>query len=34
MDGQKLSLSLINNTLVPVGRTFSAAVRARFAQTS
>ncbi|RIX27471.1 LytTR family transcriptional regulator [Sphingomonas edaphi] len=33
MDGQKLSLSLINNTLVPVGRTFTAAVRARFAQT-
>lgn len=31
-EGQKLSLSLINDTLVPVGRTFSAAARARFAQ--
>ncbi len=31
MEGQKLSLSLINNALVPVGRTFSAAVKARFA---
>lgn len=30
-DGQKLSLSLIDERLVPVGRTFSAAVRARFA---
>ena len=30
-EGQKLSLCLINNVLVPVGRTFSAAVRARFA---
>jgi hypothetical protein len=30
-DGQKLSLCLINETLVPVGRTFSAAARARFA---
>jgi DNA-binding LytR/AlgR family response regulator len=30
-DGQRLSLCLITNTLVPVGRTFSAAARARFA---
>jgi DNA-binding LytR/AlgR family response regulator len=30
-DGQKLSLCLTNETLVPVGRTFSAAARARFA---
>lgn len=30
-DGQKLSLCLNNNTLVPVGRTFSAAIKARFA---
>jgi DNA-binding LytR/AlgR family response regulator len=30
-EGQKLSLCLINKTLVPVGRTFSAAARARFA---
>ena len=30
-EGQKLSLCLVNQTLVPVGRTFSAAVRARFA---
>jgi DNA-binding LytR/AlgR family response regulator len=30
-EGQKLFLCLIDNTLVPVGRTFSAAVRARFA---
>jgi DNA-binding LytR/AlgR family response regulator len=30
-EGQKLSLCLINNTLVPVGRTFSAAARATFA---
>ena len=30
-DGQKLSLCLIDNMLVPVGRTFSAATRARFA---
>jgi DNA-binding LytR/AlgR family response regulator len=30
-EGQKLSLCLIDKTLVPVGRTFSAAVRARFA---
>ena len=30
-EGQKLSLCLIDETLVPVGRTFSAAVRARFA---
>jgi DNA-binding LytR/AlgR family response regulator len=29
--GQKLSLRLIDETLVPVGRTFSAAARARFA---
>ncbi|HLL58657.1 MAG TPA: LytTR family DNA-binding domain-containing protein [Allosphingosinicella sp.] len=29
-EGQKLSLCLIDNTLVPVGRTFSAAVKARF----
>lgn len=31
-EGQKLSLCLIDNTLVPVGRTFSATARARFAQ--
>ena len=31
-EGQKLSLCLIDKTLVPVGRTFSAAARARFAQ--
>ena len=30
-DGQKLSLRLINDSLVPVGRTFAAAVRAKFA---
>jgi hypothetical protein len=30
-EGQKLSLRLIDETLVPVGRTFSAAARARFA---
>lgn len=30
-EGQKISLRLINNALVPVGRTFSASVRARFA---
>ena len=30
-EGQKLFLCLIDKTLVPVGRTFSAAVRARFA---
>jgi DNA-binding LytR/AlgR family response regulator len=30
-EGQKLSLRLIDNSLVPVGRTFSAAARARFA---
>ena len=30
-EGQKLSLCLINETLVPVGRTFSTAARARFA---
>jgi DNA-binding LytR/AlgR family response regulator len=30
-EGQKLSLCLVNETLVPVGRTFSAAARARFA---
>jgi hypothetical protein len=29
-EGQRLSLCLIDNTLVPVGRTFSAAARARF----
>jgi DNA-binding LytR/AlgR family response regulator len=29
-EGQKLSLRLIDNNLVPVGRTFSAAARARF----
>jgi len=32
MEGQKLSLCLIDNSLVPVGRTFSAAARARFAR--
>lgn len=31
-EGQKLFLCLIDKTLVPVGRTFSAAARARFAQ--
>lgn len=31
MDGQKLSLCLTDDSLVPVGRTFSAAVRSRFA---
>jgi DNA-binding LytR/AlgR family response regulator len=30
-DGQKLSLRLIDETLVPVGRTFSAEAKARFA---
>ncbi len=30
-EGQKLSLCLIDKSLVPVGRTFSAAARARFA---
>jgi DNA-binding LytR/AlgR family response regulator len=30
-EGQKLSLRLIDNSLVPVGRTFSAEARARFA---
>lgn len=30
-EGQKLSLRLVDETLVPVGRTFSAAARARFA---
>ena len=30
-EGQKLSLCLIDNNLVPVGRTFSAAAKARFA---
>lgn len=30
-EGQKLSLCLIDNSLVPVGRTFAAAVKARFA---
>jgi DNA-binding LytR/AlgR family response regulator len=29
-EGQKLSLCLIDETLVPVGRTFSAAAKARF----
>lgn len=29
-DGQKLSLRLIDNTLVPVGRTYSAAAKSRF----
>jgi hypothetical protein len=32
-EGQKLFLCLINKTLVPVGRTFSAATRARFSRT-
>ena len=32
-EGQKLSLRLVDNRLVPVGRTFSAAARARFAHT-
>ena len=31
-EGQKLYLRLIDGTLVPVGRTFAAAVRARFGQ--
>jgi DNA-binding LytR/AlgR family response regulator len=31
-EGQKLSLCLIDNTSVPVGRTFAAAARARFAR--
>ena len=31
MEGQKHSLCLINNAVVPVGRTFSAAIKARFA---
>ena len=31
-EGQKLSLCLIDDTLVPVGRTFSAAAKARFAK--
>ena len=30
-DGQKLSLCLTDKSLVPVGRTFSAAAKARFA---
>jgi DNA-binding LytR/AlgR family response regulator len=30
-EGQKLSLCLINSSVVPVGRTFSAAAKARFA---
>ena len=30
-EGQKLSICLIDNRLVPVGRTFSSAARARFA---
>jgi DNA-binding LytR/AlgR family response regulator len=30
-EGQKLSLCLVDDTLVPVGRTFAAATRARFA---
>ena len=30
-EGQKLSLRLVDNRLVPVGRTFSATARARFA---
>ena len=30
-EGQTISLCLVNETLVPVGRTFSAAARARFA---
>lgn len=29
-EGQKVSLRLVDDTLVPVGRTFSAAARARF----
>ena len=33
-EGQKFSLRLIDQSLVPVGRTFSAATRARFAQAS
>ena len=31
-EGQKLHLRLVDKSLVPVGRTFSAAARARFAQ--
>jgi DNA-binding LytR/AlgR family response regulator len=31
-EGRKLSLRLIDNNLVPVGRTFAAAAKARFAQ--
>ncbi|MBA2918084.1 MULTISPECIES: LytTR family DNA-binding domain-containing protein [Sphingomonas] len=31
IDGQRLSLCLTDNSLVPVGRTFSTAVKARFA---
>lgn len=31
MEGQKLSLRLINDALVPVGRTFAAAAKTRFA---
>ena len=30
-EGQKLALCLIDKSLVPVGRTFSAAAKARFA---
>jgi LytTr DNA-binding domain len=33
-DGQKFSLRLIDNSTVPVGRTFSAAAKARFAPKS
>jgi hypothetical protein len=33
-DGQRLCLCLANNTLVPVGRTFSAAAKARFTNRS
>ena len=29
-DGQKLSLRLVDSSIVPVGRTFSAAAKARF----
>jgi hypothetical protein len=32
MEGQKLSLLLVEGTSVPVGRTFTAAVKARFAE--
>jgi hypothetical protein len=31
-EGQRLSLRLVDERLVPVGRTFSAAARARFAR--